>query len=139
MKQPAKRIWLIPTVLCLCLFCGCVYSRSIKYETTSRAAKAPDHPMEIVDSVAATRPYKVIGQVQANAGKLHSVDDTLERLKAEARKMGGDALLDLQQDPAKRGGIAPIGAGFSVDDNLREIWSAKVIIWTDKAQNPEAQ
>lgn len=110
------------------LISGCVSTRSIRYETIVRPPKPSDYPIEILDLSNINRPYKVIGIVQANAGKLHSTDDTIEHLKAEARKMGGDALIDLQQGTSKGGVIVPAGDMY-VYGNVREIWSAKVIVW----------
>lgn len=106
---------------------SCVHTRSITYETTDRPPKPQDRLIGIVDSQTVTRPFTIIGVVEGNAGKLHSVVDTLENLKRAARRMGGDALMDIQHGP--KGGVAvPFGSGYAYG-NLREIWSAKVIIW----------
>jgi len=115
-------------LLILVIISGCVRTRSIRYETIVRPPKPLDYPIEILDRANINRPYKVIGVVQANAGKFHSVEDTIEHLKAEARKMGGDALIDLQHGPSKGGVIAPAGNMYYYG-NVREIWSAKVIVW----------
>jgi hypothetical protein len=119
---------------------GCVNMRAIPYETVSREPKPKDYSMEIVESGNSKRPFKVIGMVQANAGRLHRVSDTLERLRVEARKMGGDALMDLQQGPAQTG-AATSGpfASYRLDDNVREIWTAKVIVWLDQSPDNESQ
>jgi hypothetical protein len=122
----------------LCVALGCVNTRSIPYESASRASKPPDYAIEIVESSQLSRPFKVIGVVQANAGKLHSVKDTLEHLRTAARKMGGDALIDLDQGPAKSEAMGP-GKRYSFDDTARELWSAKVIVYTDDAQKPGNQ
>ena len=122
------------TVVTSCLLAlglvACGNTRTIRYETEARTPKRTDFPIEILDSVNLTRPYKVIGVVQANAGKLHDPNDTIEALKAEARKLGGEALLDLQQGAARGGVIRPVGGGAYAYGNVREIWSAKVIVWT---------
>jgi hypothetical protein len=117
---------------------SCVSTRSIPYETTSRAPKPQDYPMEIVESAGLSRPYKVIGVVQANAGKLHSVKNTLEHLRTDARKMGGDALMDLEQGPVKKDLTGPF-RNYRFEDSVREDWSAKVIVWTDNSQDNETQ
>jgi len=115
-------------LLIVVLMSGCVNTRSIKYETIVRTPKSLNYPIEIIAPANLNRSYKVIGVIQANAGKLHSTKDTIEHLKAEARKMGGDALIDLQQRASKGGVIAPAGDMY-VYGNVREIWSAKVIVW----------
>ncbi len=89
--------------------------------------------MDIVESSNINRPYKIIGVVEANAGKLHSVKDTLEHLRASARKMGGDALMDLQKSPVKSEPTGPLRS-YRFDDSVREVWSARVIIWVDETQ-----
>jgi len=116
------------SLLIIFLISGCISTRSIRYETIVRPPKPPDYTIEIIDIANINRPYKVIGVVQANAGKLHSTADTIDYLKAEARKMGGDALIDLQQVPSKGGVIAPAGNMYFYG-NVSEIWSAKVIVW----------
>ena len=115
-------------LIIILVFTGCVNTRVIRYETIVRQPKPKNYPIEIIDPANIKRPYKVIGIVQANAGKLHSVEDTIKHLKNAARKMGGDALIDLQQSPAKGGVVAPAG-NLYVYGNVREIWSAKVIVW----------
>jgi len=112
------------------LFTGCVNTRVIRYESIVRQPKPQNYPIEILDIANIKRTYKVIGIVQVNAGKLHSVEDTIEHLKNAARKMGGDALINLQQGPAKGGVVAPAG-NLYVYGNVREIWSAKVIVWEE--------
>ena len=115
-------------LLIIVLISGCVSTRSIRYESIVRQPKSPNYPIEILDPPNINHPYKVIGIVQANAGKLHGTEDTIEHLKAEARKMGGDVLIDLQQGPS-RGGVVALAGDMYVYGNVREIWSAKVIIW----------
>ena len=107
---------------------SCVNTRCIRYENIPRSSKPANYPIEIIESTKINRPYKVIGVVQANAGKLHSVDDTIEHLKKQAREFGGDALLDLQQGSTKSGVIAPVGKMYYYG-NVRENWTAKVIVW----------
>jgi len=114
------------------LFCvSCVTTRVVMYESISRPPKLSDTPIDIYESANLSKPYKVIAVVQANPGKLHNVADTLEYLKAKARKIGGDALLDLTQGPQPSGVIMPAGKSL-VYGNVREIWSAKVIVWEER-------
>jgi hypothetical protein len=90
------------------------------YESISRLPKSSDTPIDIYESANLSKPYKVIAVVQANAGRRHKVADTLEYLKAEARKHGGDALMDLTQGPQPSGVIMPVGKAFFYG-NAREI------------------
>lgn len=113
---------------------SCVNTRIIRYENVIRSSKPVNYPIEILESSNVNRQYKVIGLVQANAGKLHSVEDTIEHLKRQARKMGGDALMDLQQGSATGGVIAPVGKMYYYG-NVRENWAAKVIVWENTKTN----
>jgi hypothetical protein len=115
----------------IALLSACVSTRSIQYETITRPPKSADFPMEIFDLANINRPYKVIGVVQANAGKRHSTADVIEKLKNEARKLGGDALIDLQQQPIGAG-IPTSQGGMIYSGHVRDLWRAKVIVW----QNP---
>jgi len=113
------------------LLFSCVSTRSIQYETIPRPPKPADFPIEILDPVNINRPYKVIGLAQATAGKRHNTAEVIEQLKKEARKLGGDALIELQQQPIGAGGPTSQG-GMVYSGHVRDLWSAKVIIW----QNP---
>lgn len=107
---------------------GCVSVKSIPYETTARQPKPDNYLIDIYDSKDVNRPYKVIGIVQADAGKRHSVADTLEKLRSQARQMGGDALVDLTNQPIGIG--VPTSKGGTIySGHVRELWQAKVIVW----------
>jgi hypothetical protein len=75
-------------LLIIVLMPGCVSTRSIRYETIVRQLKPSNYTIEILDPANINHPYKVIGIVQANAGKLQSAENTIEHLKAEAKKDG---------------------------------------------------
>jgi hypothetical protein len=116
------------------IIASAVSTRSIPYETVKRPPKPDNYLVEILDVSNITRPYKVIGIVEVNAGKKHNVADTILYLKKEARRMGGDALIHLQiQRVADAPGLViSFGktSGKTSDyRSLREIWSAKVIVW----------
>ncbi len=118
-------------VIILPLIISCVSTRTVRYETSARPPKPGAYPLEIYDSVNLAQPYKVIGIVQANAGKLHNPADTLEYLKEEARKIGGDALIDLATGPSAARAITQVGSTY-VAGSVREIWTAKVIVWLEE-------
>lgn len=128
MKLGGNEVKNLLYLLIIVLILGCVNTKSINFEINERESKSSNYPIEILDSINIDQPYKIIGIVQANAGKLHSIEDTIEHLKAEARNLGGDALIDLQQGTSKGGFIAPAGNMY-VYGNIRNIWSAKVIAW----------
>jgi hypothetical protein len=116
--------------LCFLVFTSCVKTRCIRYEEIVRQPKPADFPIEIFESANTARPYKVIGVVIANAGKLHSERDTINHLRKEARKMGGDALMDLSMGPTS-GTYTYYAKYYSASTHIRENWAAKVIVWLD--------
>ena len=108
--------------------CGCVSIKTVPYETIDRSPKPDNFPIEILDSRNITKPYKVIGFVQADAGKNHSVQDMLEKLRAGARKMGADALVDLGNQPIGAG-VPSSSGGTIYSGHVRDLWTAKAIVW----------
>lgn len=120
-----QRIVLSVLALSLCTS-GCVSARAIKYTAESRPPKPATYQMDILEASKAPRPYKVIGMVQANAGAKFNIKDPIEALRQEARNLGGDALIDFSQQP--------IAGGSDGDSygHVRDLWTAKVIAWTDE-------
>lgn len=106
---------------------GCVSVRSSYYGSSLRSPR-PDGPVEILEVQDIHQPYRVIGSVEVAAYKGHNLMGIVERLKDAARKMGGEALTDLQ--------YRPVGMGVPVSEHrtmyvgyVRDLWSAKVIVW----------
>ena len=97
-SRTSKALLFSIAIITTALIAGCVKVKTVPYESEPRAPKSADFPIEIIDVHDIDRPYKVIGLVQANAGKKHSVEDTLEKLRDAARQMGADALLGLQNE-----------------------------------------
>ena len=126
-----KLLLVVVFAIVLPLIISCVNTRTVRYETSDRPPKPVDYPLEIYDSVNLTKPSKVIGIVQANAGKLHDPAYTLEYLKVEARKIGGDALIDLAAGPSAARALTQVGSTY-VAGSVREIWTAKVIVWLEE-------
>ena len=121
------RTLLIAIFITTAFITGCVSVKTVPYDSVPRAPKSSDYPIEIIDAHDVHRPYKVIGLVQANAGKKHSVEDTLEKLRDAARKMGADALLGLQNEAL--GGAVPVQGGALYSGHMRDLWRAKAIVW----------
>ncbi len=106
---------------------GCATTRGVFLDKTERLAKPKDYKVEIYDVAGAPRPYKVIGTVIASTGPFHHVMEAIQHLQDEARKIGGDALIDLAPGLPK-GEPMPEG-GWFIFGRYGEIWSAKVIVW----------
>jgi len=115
--------------LIIMLITDCIPSSGIRYETIVRQPKPSNYPIEIVDLTNANRPYKVIGVVQAEK-KIYGLKATIKQLKIQARKMGGDALLDLHKEVSSDGGMMiPAGGLLLFAKGEKEVWTAKVIVW----------
>jgi len=106
---------------------GCATTRGVLHDKAERQVKPKDYNVEIYAAYGAPHPYKVIGTVIASTGPFHHVMDAIEHLQDEARKMGGDALIDLAQGMPK-GEPMPEG-GWFIFGGTGEIWSTKVIVW----------
>ncbi len=114
-------------MLSAALLYGCATTRSVLYEKTALPPKPSDFKIEIFSREGLNRPYKVIGIVIASTGLLHAFQDAVEHLQADAKKMGGDALIDLTQG-LPEGEAMPSG-GWFIFGERGEIWSARVITW----------
>ena len=133
-----KTVRNIPVLVLLALvLAGCVSVsvKSVPYETAARPPKPQDFLIEVYESKDIKRPYKVIGLVQVNAGKRHSVADTLEQLRSAARQMGADALIDLGNQPIGAG--VPSNGGTIYSGHVRDLWTAKAIVW-ESPNKPDA-
>jgi hypothetical protein len=118
----------------LCLLLGfiiitsCVRVRSISYEQDFRESKPNNHTIEIFDVNDIDREFKVIGEVTAN-GPNYRTDKILEKLRAEVREMGGDAVIDFETGSS---GAGVINSGTGVyNEDARQVIKAKVIVWID--------
>jgi len=93
----------------------------------STAAHPPVTPyeIEVIDISDASRPFVVVGLAEAETATLH---DAVDRLRQEASKIGGDAILDIVPTP---GGNATMGVPLLGDLSFRSgrIWTARVIRW----------
>lgn len=124
MRSPIRYLL---TLLAITLLFGCATTRNVLYDKTERPAKPDDYKIETFAVAGIHRPYKVIGTVIASTGPFHHVLDAMEHLEDQARRMGGDALIDLIQGLPKELEM-PTG-GWFIFGSSGEIWSAKVIIW----------
>ena len=117
-------------ILAICiLFTGCVYVRSVPCDSSLRKPKPDDYQIEIVEAGDVNKPYKVIGFLDATAVKNRNVETVLYKLKKAAKKMGGDALIELHKQPVGIGVPAQDGSIYAV--HVRDLWKAKVIVWQE--------
>lgn len=127
---------MVPVVACVLTLglatCGWfVNSRGYRYDDVRRTPRASDHPIPIIaDPAGLDRPYVIIGMVQADPGSMAGIADRelQEGLRQEARKMGGDALINLQRKSDLRGHPSGRAMHPNADrESIRFIWVAEVI------------
>lgn len=115
---------------------GCswfVRTQGFAYDDVKRTPKASDHPIPILESPPVGRPHVVIGMVQADSGTADGIGDRelQEGLRKEARKMGGDALINLERRPTIHTPAAHRVDADVVDptgrESMRYRWVADVI------------
>ena len=87
--------------------------------------RATPYDIEVIDISDTSRPFIVIGLAEAETTTLH---EAVDRLRQEASKIGGDAILDLLPTP---GGNTTMGVPLLGDLSFRSgrIWTARVIRW----------
>ena len=109
---------------------SCVDITVLRYETMIRLPKSVDFPIPILDKATINRPYKVIGLIKIDAGTRQFTAEIIEQIKSEARKLGGDALIDLEQQPLESSfPIDQPSSSLFYTGHLRDLWTAKVIVW----------
>jgi hypothetical protein len=118
------------------LFSGCMSVRSYYYHGCYREPRPEGASVEILEPQEVNRAYRVIGEVEAKANRGTDIVKVMERLKRAARRMGGEALVDLQYQ-SKGTGIPVTRDGSTYVGYVRDFWRGKVIVWEDAGENPE--
>jgi len=126
----------LTATLTVALLAGCatIIVEATRTEPKARAARPANHPIELLTEQVPARAHKVIGSVRARvklseySGKVAPPRKVIARLQAEARALGGDALLPITLTPASGGGTYAAPPGTVLAGNS-EIWTALVIVW----------
>lgn len=129
------RGWIVAVcALWVCSLAGCgwfVHTQGFRYDDVRRTPKAADHAIPIIaDAAGIERPFVVIGMVRSDSGDMTGIADRelKQGLRKEARKMGGDALINLQRKADLRGHpVDTAGYPGTERDNIRFSWVAEVI------------
>src|SRR5664279_4539736 len=106
---------------------GCTQTRTVLYDKTLRPAKPKTYHIAIYDASSIQRPYKVIGIAISSAGPFHRVLDAINNLQDEARKMGGDALIDLSKGAPTS--LEMQTSWEAILGSSEDILNPKVIVW----------
>ena len=110
-----------------------VDTQAFRYDEIERAPKPKDHPVPVVaDTTRLTRPFLIIGMVQSESGSVEGIGDRelKEGLRREARKLGGDALINLERRPMGAPARHGVERGIYRDERPPKVefrWVAEVI------------
>lgn len=95
----------------------------LPYESTERESKPNDYPIEILNSENIDADYKIIGEISIVANLFTSSSKMRTELLNEARKMGGDAIIDFKSN------FSSEKDKHGHDQVNATIWTSKVIVW----------
>ena len=127
----------LTAALAIALATGCAWmvkAHGFRYDEVERTPRPGDHPIPIIaDTPSITRPYMVIGLVQADGAGMEGLGERemKEGLRREARRMGGDALIDPRREPSIYGlpqhHVDDVGYRDSRPQGIKYRWVAEVI------------
>ena len=112
---------------------SCTRTGEVDHAKIVKPADPAAYLVPIYDATAIHRPYKVIGTAIASTGQYDNILDAVDHLQDEAREVGGDALINLYQEQQKCSEIPP--GGKLVFSSSEEIFSAKIIVWSNNAHS----
>ncbi len=96
----------------------CAKTETIKYDAVKRAPKSEDYQMKLYPEGATPKEYKEIGEVKMEAYLNHPKEEIIKSLKSEAKKMGADAIVGLEE--------------LESSDGMKQRWAAKAVVWIDE-------
>jgi hypothetical protein len=96
----------------------CTKTETVKYDEVERTPKPEDYEMAVYTEAGAPGEYKVIGEVRMEAYVGDPKEEVIKNLKSQARQLGADAIVNMQQLKSQNQAI--------------QRWEAKAIVWTDK-------
>jgi hypothetical protein len=129
----------ISALVCAGLLAGCSSgggkfvigrSDSVRFKLPPEVSSVKHEPVtpfgiDVIDISSASHPFVVVGLAEAETATLA---EAVNRLREEAAKIGGDAILDIIPTP---GGNTTMGVPLLGDLSFRSgrIWTARVIRW----------
>ena len=120
------------------------HSDSVRFKLPPEVSSVKHEPVtpfgiDVIDISSASHPFVVVGLAEAETATLA---EAVNRLREEASKIGGDAILDIIPTP---GGNTTMGVPLLGDLSFRSgrIWTARVIRWlpegTTSSGSPKAK
>ena len=117
MKAPIRLCYLV-LISALLLLGGCGSDTVLLDQSTKRPAKKKNEPVEVFMNLQPTRAFQPIATTQV-IGDERELQKNIEEIKAEARKVGGDAVIIQLQNSALTPGSF---GGITVKKGIIIVW-----------------
>ena len=118
---------LIPALIFGLILAACVQSNDAVIVYAKYESKPDNYPIEIFEVKKIDWEYKIIGKIRTPLERNQAVPEAIEKLKRIARKIGGDALVDLHEESVS--GTVELGVGAARYRSRKIYLTAKVIVW----------
>ena len=96
----------------------CAKTETVKYDKVKRAPKPEDYKIKLYSEYGTPKEYEEIGEVRMEAYLNHPKEEIIKSLKKEAKKMGADAIVGLEE--------------LESSDSMKQRWATKAVVWTNK-------
>ena len=117
----------IPALIFGLILTACVQSNDSAMVSERYEAKPDNYPIEIFKEKKIDREYKIIGKIRTPLARDQAATEAIEKLKQMARKIGGDALVDVHEESVS--GTVELGVGAARYRSRNIYLTAKVIVW----------
>ncbi len=130
------KIFAVAIVVLAVSGCATVTSYSTIDEPSPRLSNPSDHRVVLVEDGVVEQPHKIIGSVGAKiklaptSKEIWPRERIIERLKSEARLIGGDGIVGLEIHSSPTGGNFVSPDGTFLQGNS-ELWTALVFVWIE--------
>jgi hypothetical protein len=114
-------------IFLLLIFAGCSFYNIDSQDTTLDfyPPKASADQVAYLDKV--DQPHEVIGIVTVDTERNRPLDEVVAKMRHEAAILGGDAIMDVRQDPGD--GAGPKVKKYFGNVNIRVRYTAKVVLF----------
>ena len=106
---------------------ACTKSNDSVIVSANYESKPNNYPIEIYEEKKIDQEYKIIGKIRTPLERNQALPEAIEKLKRMARKIGGDALVDLHEESVS--GTVELGVGATKFRSRKIYLTASVIVW----------
>ena len=117
----------IPALIFGLILAACVQSNDAVIGSAKYESKPDNYPIEIFEVKKIDRKFKIIGTIRTPLERNQAATEAIEKLKQMARKIGGDAVVDLHEESVS--GTVELGVGAARYRSRKIYLTAKVIVW----------